>query len=304
MPIKTLTTRKIQKILESRPTIEGAGVKLRRAFGQQQVPQLDPFLLLDDFKSDNPTDYLPGFPWHPHRGIETITYILNGRVEHGDSIGNKGIIKSGEVQWMTAGSGIIHQEMPKKIEGTMQGFQLWLNLPGSNKMMDPRYRDVKSNQIPEVTLKNGVKAKIVAGKVGEYKGPVEHLVVDAEYIDLTIDPYTEYVHKTKRGYKVFAYVIDGKANFSPTDEAASKNLVIFQDGDKIKVQTKESGVRFLLISGKPLDQPVAWYGPIVMNTREELSQAFNEFETGKFIKTKKEQKEINDKQGEEYYNKD
>jgi hypothetical protein len=206
--------RKIAKVFRSKPTIEGAGVHLRRAFGYSQVPKFDPFLMLDDFRSDNPEDYLKGFPWHPHRGIETITYILRGDVEHGDSMGNKGVISSGDVQWMTAGSGIIHQEMPKgDQDGSMYGFQLWANLPKSHKMMDPRYRDVKSDQIPDVELPNGTRIRIICGKVGDVQGPVRDIVIDPEYLDITVPAGSEYTHPTKRGHTAFAYVIDGTGYF-------------------------------------------------------------------------------------------
>lgn len=298
--------RKIHKVFKSKPVIEGAGVHLKRAFGNSHVPMFDPFLLLDDFRSDNPKHYLKGFPWHPHRGIETITYVLNGDVEHGDSMGNKGIISAGDVQWMTAGSGIIHQEMPKGDEsGTMEGFQLWANLPAGDKMRPPRYRDVKESQIPKVTLKNGVELKIICGKAGETQGPVRDIVIDPEYIDVTVPPQTEYLHPTKLGHTVFAYVMAGSASFCRekkpfTYEAEGLNyfdmkrnpfpgnetLVLFEDGNHIVVNTEEKSVRFLLVSGKPLNEPVAWYGPIVMNTQEELRIAFEEYEKGTFIKDK------------------
>ena len=335
--------RKIEKVWKSKPTVEGAGVHLRRAFGFHEVPQLDPFLLLDDFHSDNPKDYLPGFPWHPHRGIETITYVLHGRVEHGDSMGNKGTISSGDVQWMTAGSGIIHQEMPEGSKnGLMWGFQLWANLPKSQKMMDPRYRDVTSPQIPEVTLKMGVKVKIICGMVNGVSGPVKDIVIDPEYIDVSMPSKTAFTHPVKSGHTLFAYVIEGKgyfdqgrnsyaheviaSNYFDTFDGAkpqfsnrgkkrrsvstlsiprasdrgvewvdfkrecligAENLVFYsQDGDQVAVTTEETPVRFLLVSGKPIGEPVAWYGPIVMNTQEELRIAFEEYEKGTFIKYK------------------
>jgi redox-sensitive bicupin YhaK (pirin superfamily) len=209
-----IETRKISQVLKSKPTIEGAGVHLKRAFGFSQVPKFDPFLMLDDFRSDNPEDYIEGFPWHPHRGIETITYVLRGDVEHGDSMGNKGIISSGDVQWMTAGSGIIHQEMPKgNPDGSMYGFQLWANLPRSHKMMDPRYRDMKRAQIPEVALDNGTKIRVICGNVGNRQGPVRDIVIDPEYLDITVPAGSEFVHLTMRGYTVLAYFIDGRGYF-------------------------------------------------------------------------------------------
>lgn len=298
------TPRKIQKLFKSKPVLEGAGVHLKRAFGFSQVPLLDPFLLLDDFRSDNPEHYLKGFPWHPHRGIETITYVLAGDVEHGDSMGNKGNITSGDVQWMTAGSGIIHQEMPKgDAQGNMAGFQLWANLPAKKKMMHPRYRDIQADQIPSVQLDNGTELKIICGRVGETEGPVRDIVIDPQYIDVSVPPHTTYAHPTKQGHTVFVYVIDGKGFFCQekkpfTYEAEGLNyfdmqrepylknetLVLFEDGDHVLASTEEEGVRFLLVSGKPLQEPVAWYGPIVMNTREELQQAFEEYRNGTFIK--------------------
>ena len=298
--------RKIKKILKSKPTIEGAGVHLKRAFGFSEVPLFDPFLLLDDFRSDNPDHYLKGFPWHPHRGIETITYVLKGDVEHGDSLGNKGIISSGDVQWMTAGSGIIHQEMPKGDgNGKMYGFQLWANLPSREKMMDPRYRDVANEQIPEVKLPNDTTIKIIAGEVSGIKGPVQDIVIDPEYIDVTVPANSEFRHPTKPGHTAFAYIIDGqgyccreKNPFTYEVEGinyfdiqrdpfvGNGTLVLFDEGDEIMVFTEEHKVRFLLISGKPIGEPVAWYGPIVMNTQEELQIAFEEYNKGTFIKYK------------------
>jgi redox-sensitive bicupin YhaK (pirin superfamily) len=297
-------TRKIRKVFRSKPTIEGAGVHLERVFGFSEVPQFDPFLLLDDFRSDTPEHYLKGFPWHPHRGIETITYVLRGDVEHGDSLGNKGIIGSGDVQWMTAGSGIIHQEMPKGDEnGSMYGFQLWANLPSADKMMDPRYRDIKSAQIPEVRLPGGATIKVIAGEVAGTKGPVSDIVIDPEYLDVTLPPNSEFTHPTNPGHTVFAYVIDGQGFFCKeknpfTYEMEGKNyfdiqrtpfvddrtIVLFEDGEEIAISTAQKKVRFLLISGKPIGEPVAWYGPIVMNTQVELQTAFEEYRQGTFLK--------------------
>jgi len=281
------SARGIKKILKSAPTIEGAGVHLKRAFGYHQAPQLDPFLLLDDFHSSHPGDYLSGFPWHPHRGIETITYVLQGRVEHGDSLGNKGVISFGDVQWMTAGSGIIHQEMPKgREDGLMWGFQLWANLPASHKMMEPRYRDIKREQIPEIRLDTGVKIKLICGNINNVRGPVQDIVIDPEYLDVTMPSKTEFTHHVQAGYTVFAYVIKGEAYFDLNKERAigAESLVIFEDGDEVKISTEEEGARFLLISGRPLREPVAWRGPIVMNTQEELKIAFEEYERGTFLK--------------------
>jgi quercetin 2,3-dioxygenase len=301
------TTREIRTILKSKPTIEGAGVHLHRVFGFREVPLFDPFLLLDDFRSDDPEHYIKGFPWHPHRGIETITYVLRGDVEHGDSMGNKGVISTGDTQWMTAGSGIIHQEMPKgDREGKMEGFQLWANLPRSHKMMDPRYRDVKRPQVPEVVLKNGVRIKIICGAIDGKQGPVKDIVIDPEYLDVSMPAGSSYTHPTKQGHTVFAYVIEGRGYFCrerkpfshavegdnyfdmKTDPAIGNgSLVLFKNGDQVMATTEKEPMRFLLISGKPINEPVAWYGPIVMNTEEELYTAFEEYKEGTFIKTSK-----------------
>jgi len=297
-------TRMIARVLRSRPTIEGAGVHLKRAFGYSQVPAFDPFLMLDDFRSHNPDHYLKGFPWHPHRGIETITYMLTGSVEHGDSMGNAGIISPGDVQWMTAGSGVIHQEMPKGDQtGSMGGFQLWANLPRSHKMMDPRYRDVKSGQIPEVVIDNGSRIRIICGMVQDKQGPVRDIITDPEYLDIYVPPRTEFIHPTLRGYTVFSYVIEGRGYFSEGKKPfaydqegvnyfdmsrdsllGDGDLILFQDGDQVKISTKEEPVRFLLMAGRPIREPVAWYGPIVMNTNEELRIAFEEYDNGTFIR--------------------
>ena len=279
--------REVRVTLKSRPTMEGAGVRLKRAFGYSD-PTLDPFLLLDDFHSDNPNDYMAGFPWHPHRGIETITYMLHGRIEHGDSMKNNGVIGAGDVQWMTAGSGIIHQEMPKKDENDpyLAGFQLWANLPASHKMMDPRYRDITKDQIPEVVLNNKVKVKIICGEVNGVKGPVQDIITDPEYLDVSIEPNSEFKHSIVKSHNVFAYVIEGEATFDPTNDeiVGAEHLVIYSEGDEVLIQTNDKSVRFLLISGKPIGEPVAWRGPIVMNTVEELRIAFSEYNKGTFIK--------------------
>jgi redox-sensitive bicupin YhaK (pirin superfamily) len=279
--------RTIQKIIRGKHTVEGAGVHLKRVFGFDGVEAFDPFLLFDDFRSNEPEYYLKGFPWHPHRGIETITYMIDGRVEHGDSMGNKGIIGSGDVQWMTAGSGIIHQEMPLGDEsGDMGGFQLWANLPASMKMMDPRYREVKSGDIPCVVMDNGATVRIISGTVAGHTGPVRDIVIDPEYIDVTVPPGSEFLHPTKTDHTVLAYVFEGRAAFAQASESSASNgqLVLFGEGDHIAVATATDPVRFLLISGKPIREPVAWYGPIVMNTQEELRIAFEEYNNGTFIK--------------------
>jgi redox-sensitive bicupin YhaK (pirin superfamily) len=297
--------RKIKKVWKSKPTIEGAGVHLKRAFGYYQVPELDPFLLLDDFHSDNPDHYLAGFPWHPHRGIETITYVVHGRVEHGDSMGNSGVILPGDVQWMTAGSGIIHQEMPKGgRDKLLWGFQLWANLPARQKMMDPRYREVKSAQIPEKRLASGATVRIICGTVGGVSGPVKDIVTDPEYIDVSVPAGTTFTHAVPSRHTVFAYVVEGSAYFDEERNPfahevvgnnyfdltrdckfGSETIVLYElEGDAVAVEAEDSPVRFLLVSGRPIGEPVAWYGPIVMNTREELRVAFEEFEKGTFIK--------------------
>jgi redox-sensitive bicupin YhaK (pirin superfamily) len=302
------TIRKINKVWQSKPTLEGAGVHLHRAFGYDQVPQFDPFLLLDDFRGDDPADYLKGFPWHPHRGIETITYVLAGEVDHGDSLGNRGVITPGDVQWMTAGSGIIHQEMPKgDDQGRMYGFQLWANLPASHKMMEPRYRDVKGAHIPEVVLPQGVNVKIICGRVNGAAGPVRDIVTEPEYLDVSVPAGAEFRHPFRRGHTAFAYVIEGEGYFDPERDAyahevvgtnyfdfdrrcvcGNRTIILYGDGDEVVIAAPTSPLRFLLISGAPIGEPVAWYGPIVMNTREELQFAFKEYEEGTFIKHAKQ----------------
>jgi redox-sensitive bicupin YhaK (pirin superfamily) len=278
--------RKVQRHSRSQPTMEGAGVYLHRALGFDEVPLFDPFLLLDDFRADHPDQYLAGFPWHPHRGIETITYVLEGEVEHGDSMGNQGVIGAGDVQRMTAGSGIIHQEMPLgDAEGKMYGFQLWANLPAADKMMAPRYRGLTASQIPEVTLEGGARVKVICGRVGETTGPVRDIVIDPEYLDITIPAGGLFEHPTKPGHTVFAYVIGGHGLFgAERTPASNRDLLLFDDGERIQIANGTEEVRFLLISGMPLAEPVAWRGPIVMNTREELETAFREYRQGTFIK--------------------
>lgn len=285
--------RKIKQTFKSVPVTEGAGVHLKRGFSHEQVPLFDPFLLLDDFRSDTPSKYMKGFPWHPHRGIETITYMLDGSVEHGDSLGNSGVISSGDVQWMTAGSGIIHQEMPEgEGDGHMGGFQLWANLPASHKMMDPRYREVKAASIPVVELRGGVKVRIIAGVLAGNEGPVKDIVTEPEYYDITVPEGEVYEQETRPGTNVFAYIIEGRGSFAEPDEnlvheySGRETVVLFDAGDRITVKTEDEPVRFLLIAGKPIGEPVAWRGPIVMNTREELMHAYEEYEKGTFLKVK------------------
>lgn len=276
--------RKVEKILERKLTLEGAGVKLKRVLGNDKNSTLDPFLLLDHFGSDDPKDYIKGFPWHPHRGMETVTYMWTGEVEHGDSIGNKGVIKSGDVQWMTAGSGIIHQEMPQKYDGLMQGFQLWVNLPAKKKMMDPKYRGIESEQIPMVQ-KNGVKIKVIAGRVDGAEGPVRDLAIAVEYFDVELAPGKAFDHPVSKNSTVFAYVVNGAIEVLDKTTMQGQ-CAVFGKGDLVKLDSKLGG-RFLFASGAPLREPVAWRGPIVMNTQEELDKAFEELDMGTFIKTKK-----------------
>ena len=294
--------RQIHRLFHARPTLEGAGVHLKRGFGFAEVPQFDPFLLLDDFHSADPADYLAGFPWHPHRGIETITYVLHGAVEHGDSMGNSGVIDSGDVQWMTAGSGIIHQEMPKGDgTGLMWGFQLWANLPAAAKMMHARYREVKSTDIPEVWLENGANVKVIAGNVAGTVGPVADVVTAPEYLDITLPAGAEIARPIALGHTAFAYQIEGAGYFSPDRDpfaydvkgasyfdmdhsglVGKESVVLFGEGDSVLITAGDEPIRFLLVSGRPIGEPVAWYGPIVMNTRDELRQAFDEYRDGTF----------------------
>ncbi len=300
-----MSIRPIKRIVQARPTLEGAGVHLRRAFGFGETSDFDPFLLLDDFRNERPEDYLAGFPWHPHRGIETITYVLAGTVAHGDSIGNSGVIGSGDVQWMTAGSGIIHQEMPKgDADGRMHGFQLWGNLPSSLKMTAPRYQEVKSGDIPVVTDDDGTQVRVVAGNFWGQKGPVDGVAADPIYLDVWVPPGVRKSLPVETSRHAFAYVFEGSGRFSnasgplavptegadgvvlstPTD-ADNRSLVLFDNGDEVTVQAGEQGIRFLLVTGKPIGEPVAWHGPIVMNTEEELRQAYEELQRGTFLKS-------------------
>ena len=299
-----MSIRPVKRLIKSKPTIEGAGVHLRRAFGFGNTSDFDPFLLLDDFRNDIPEDYLAGFPWHPHRGIETITYVLSGRVEHGDSLGNSGTISAGDVQWMTAGSGIIHQEMPKgDTAGRMHGFQLWGNLPSSLKMTKPRYQEVKAPEIPQVTDDDGTHVRVVCGQFWGKKGPVEGVASDPIYLDVSISPGRRKTLPVETVRHAFAYVFAGGGKFcnasaplavptesvgwadvTPPPDASDRSLILFDSGDEVVVQAGDEGMRFLLVSGKPLEEPVAWYGPIVMNTQAQLQKAFEELETGEFLK--------------------
>jgi redox-sensitive bicupin YhaK (pirin superfamily) len=267
--------------------LEGAGVHLHRAFANEKTRFFDPFLLFDDFRANKPEQYIKGFPWHPHRGIETITYVLKGDVEHGDSLGNKGDIKGGDVQWMTAGSGIIHQEMPKgDSDGIMEGFQLWANLPKNDKMMGPRYRDIAAEQIPLLRQDDGAEIKVICGQVDGVSGPVTDVKIDPEYLDVWVPTNKKFTHRTNQYHTVFCYIYFGEGIFEEGGSEAfgDKHLVLFDSGQKVDITAKDGGLRFLLISGKPLKEPIAWGGPIVMNTEEELQLAFAELKNGNFIK--------------------
>ena len=300
-----MSVRPVKRTIESTPTMEGAGVKLRRAFGFGDTHEFDPFLLLDDFRNDHPDDYRAGFPWHPHRGIETITYVLAGSVDHGDSLGNRGTLGAGDVQWMTAGSGILHQEMPQgDARGRMHGFQLWANLPSSLKMTAPRYQDIKAPEIPEIVDDDGTRVRLVCGEFWGRRGPVEGVAADPRYLDVWVPPRRRKTLPVEIGRHAFAYVFEGSGMFGSASQpfgvltekavdgnellirerTGNRSLVVFDSGDEVTVQAGEDGIRFLLVSGKPIEEPVAWYGPIVMNTQAELQQAFTDLNDGTFIK--------------------
>jgi redox-sensitive bicupin YhaK (pirin superfamily) len=300
-----MSIRPVKRIVQSTPTLEGAGVKLRRAFGFGATDEFDPFLLLDDFRNERPEDYRAGFPWHPHRGIETVTYVLAGTVAHGDSLGNQGKLGAGDVQWMTAGSGIMHQEMPQGDErGRMHGFQLWANLPSSLKMTAPRYQDVPSKEIPEVIDDDGTRVRVICGEFWGKRGPVDGVAADPRYLDIFVPPGRRKTLPVGSGRHAFAYVFEGSGTFRDAsqpfgvltekdagdgeilvrEKIGNRSLVVFGSGDDVTVQAGEEGIRFLLVSGKPIEEPVAWYGPIVMNTNAELQQAVNELRSGTFIK--------------------
>jgi len=300
-----MSVRPVKRLVKAKPTLEGAGVHLRRAFGFGATSETDPFLLLDDFRNEKPEDYLAGFPWHPHRGIETITYVLAGTVEHQDSVGNKGVIGAGDVQWMTAGSGIMHQEMPKgDRDGRMHGFQLWANLPAALKMSAPRYQEVKARDIPVVAEDDGTSVRVVCGSYRGTKGPIEGVAADPIYLDVSVPAGKRRTIPVETTRNAFAYVFAGEGKFcnasaplsvptesaswsdaTPPTQADNRTLVLFDRGDELTVQAGDTGVRFLLVSGKPLKEPVAWYGPIVMNTQEELQRAFEELRAGTFLQS-------------------
>ena len=299
-----MSIRPIKQLTQAAPVIEGAGVHLHRAFGFGKTEDFDPFLLLDDFRNDNPDHYRAGFPWHPHRGIETITYILSGTVEHGDSLGNQGSLGAGDIQWMTAGRGILHQEMPKgDANGQMHGFQLWANLPAAHKMTAPRYQDVQATDIPEITDDDGTKARVICGTFWGQKGPVEGIAADPRYLDIAIPPGGRKILPVETDRHAFAYIFAGAGTFRDasapqsvktehldlsgevsSEEMGNRSLVLFDNGNEVTVQAGAQGIRFLLVSGRPLEEPVAWRGPIVMNTQEQLQQAFSELQNGSFIR--------------------
>ncbi|HYQ86413.1 MAG TPA: pirin family protein [Bacteroidota bacterium] len=301
-----MSIRPVKRIVQAQPTIEGAGVRLRRAFGFGDTDDFDPFLLLDDFRNENPADYLAGFPWHPHRGIETITYVLAGEVNHGDSLGNKGKMGAGDVQWMTAGRGILHQEMPRgDANGRMHGFQLWANLPSTLKMTAPRYQDISAKEIPEITDDDGTTVRVISGDFWGKTGPADGVAADPRYLDIWVPPGKRKTLPVETSRHAFAYVFEGAGTFRDasgpqpvrTDHVGSakgetleltgnRSLVLFDRGDEVTVQAGDAGIRFLLVSGQPLEEPVAWQGPIVMNTREELRQAYAELQDGTFIKSR------------------
>ncbi|WP_298297053.1 pirin family protein [uncultured Litoreibacter sp.] len=300
-----MSIRPVKETSQAMPTMEGAGVHLHRAFGFTDPTMLDPFLMMDDFRNDIPAHYERGFPWHPHRGIETITYVLKGEVEHSDSLGNTGKLRDGAVQWMTAGSGILHQEMPKgNAQGQMHGFQLWANLPGSLKMTAPRYQDVEGGEIPEIIDDDGTKVRVVIGEFWGKKGPVDGIAADPQFLDITVPAGVRKTFKVDTYRRAFAYVFEGAGNFRDASQPAGillekevrgeevnirdlsgdRTLIQFGTGDEVTVQAGEQGVRFLLISGAPIEEPVAWHGPIVMNTQEELRQAMADLRNDTFIK--------------------
>lgn len=283
---KNMTSlRMIKHIYSSKATIEGAGVRLNRVFGYNEVPTFDPFLMLDDFGSANPKDYIAGFPWHPHRGIETVTYMIHGTVNHGDSLGNSGTISYGQVQWMTAGSGIIHQEMPQLQKDYLRGLQLWVNLPAKNKMMKPRYQDIQASEIPTVLDKNKIEVKVIAGIYKKIKGPVKDIICEPEYLDIKIPAEQSFKYFLRQDHTAFVYILSGEGYFdSQKEKLRSGQLGLYGNGEEIEVKCITNELRFLCISGKPMGEPIAWRGPIVMNTEEEIEKAFKEYQNGTFIK--------------------
>jgi len=286
-----MNTRQVERWIDPQPVVEGAGVRLRRSIATRTLNYLDPFLLFDHFGSDDPEDYLAGFPMHPHRGIETVTYMLAGLVDHKDSLGNSGTIGAGDVQWMTAGSGILHEEMPKPKDGRMSGFQLWVNLPASLKMTRPRYRELLSSRIPEVVRKNGCRVRVIAGEVDGVQGAVREIFADPVYLDVRVPAGMSFSHPVPAWHNSFAYLFEGSALFGPEagngkpKSYSATGLAVFGDGDRVEVRAQDDAARFLLLSGKPLHEPIARYGPFVMNTREEIEQALADLRNGTFVKS-------------------
>lgn len=277
--------REVEKIIEPEPVLEGAGVRLKRSIGTQTLDYLDPFLLLDHFASNNPRDYEAGFPLHPHRGIETVTYLLQGVVHHKDTLGNSGSIGAGDIQWMTAGRGIMHEEMPQARPEGIAGFQLWVNLPAKLKMTQPRYQDIRSDQIPEIKREDGVKIRVITGTVNGISGPVTGIAAHPIYLDVFVPARTSFTQNIERGHAAFAYVFEGEALFGDETKTAHPRLAVLGDGDFIKVVTDKTPVRFLLVSGKPLGEPIARHGPFVMNTQEEIKKTLLELRQGTFVTT-------------------
>lgn len=272
--------RQIKRIVEPRYVREGAGVRLRRTIALPQLDQVDPFLLLDDFRADNPADVLAGFPMHPHRGIETVTYILAGNVNHRDSIGNAGTIGPGDVQWMTAGRGILHEEMPQPVDGKLEGFQLWVNLPAALKMAPARYQEVKSAQIPEVEA-DGVTVRVIAGSIDGVTGAVTEIAAQPTYLDVTMSAHSSFVHALPEAHAAFVYLFEGEIAIGGKTVSATR-LILLDKGQKISIKTNERDARFLLVAGKPLHEPIARHGPFVMNTQEEIRQTLKELRAGTF----------------------
>jgi redox-sensitive bicupin YhaK (pirin superfamily) len=279
----TMTVRPVKETLVARSTTDGAGVKLRRVFGFGEVPRLDPFLLLDDFASEDPDDYIAGFPWHPHRGMETVTYMLNGRVRHEDSLGNSGVIQGGDIQWMSAGRGIVHQEMPEQAEGLLRGLQLWVNLPRKDKMTPPRYQDIPASEVPTLEAQDGATVRVLAGSHEGATGPVVDVAGGPTYLDVALGAGGRFSKSFPAGHRVIAYVLDGAGRFAPdAAPTPSRQAVVYGDGDRVEILA-DAPVRFILIAGPPLNEPIAWNGPIVMNTDEELALAFRQYREGTFL---------------------
>ena len=285
----TVQLRPIEKIITPIPVTEGAGVRLQRSIGGDRLNYLDPFLLLDHFESNRPADYEAGFPLHPHRGIETVTYVLWGEVQHKDTLGNAGSIGAGDVQWMTAGRGILHEEMPQVRPEGISGFQLWVNLPAKLKMTRPRYQEVRAKDIPEIKKDNGIVVRVITGAVNGTSGPVSGIAANPIYLDVSVPARASFLQPIERGHTAFAYVFSGEARVAGGGKqdtvVPSPRLIVLGDGDAVKISAGETPVRFLLVSGKPLGEPIARYGPFVMNTEEEIQQTLKELRQGTFVTT-------------------